>query len=263
MGQPLPALLERLEAAIGPSGERRDSYTNTRPQAGRIAKRLPLVHRTAPTGAATSARDWRAIFDHGTLNADPVPTEHERRAGRERSVYFFLGAGAYPSGQIALLLDPTEALRYVTASFSPFDTGGMHHCTPSCNWDDERRCQHLTAYTGNAPDVHDFAGPYLAAHFRDPRTYVRASQQSAPDFPSFHELVSDGDRRAWTIEIQAHDDVAISSDPLLLRQLLVVGTHKLLELPDEYLARARVLPDDASENIIYAEIAKTIEAGLT
>lgn len=258
MGQPLPALLERLERAVGPSGERRDSYTATGPQAQRVADSLPLVHRTASDTAG--ARDWRQIFEHSTLKAEPVPTDHERRAGRATSVYFFLGAGAYPSGQIALLLEPTEVLRYVPASFTPYDTGGMCYCTP--DWDSDRRFQHLTEYTGEAPDVHRFAGPYLAAHFRDPRGYVRAAQKSAPDFPCFHALVSNGDRRAWTIEIQAHEDVTISSDPRLLRQLLVVGNHKLLELPDEYIARARVLPDNLSENIIYKEIASTIEAGL-
>ena len=258
MGQPLPALLERLERAVGPSGERRDRYTATGPQAQRVADSLPLVHRTAGEG-----QDWREIFEHDTLTARPVPTEHERKAGRANTVYFFLGAGAYPSGQIALLLE-LQTLRDVKASFSPYDTGGMRYCTPSCGWDDDRRCQHLTEYTGDAPDdVHGFAGPYLAAHFRDPRGYVRALQRSTPDFPSFHELISDGDRRAWTIEIQAHDDVGISSEAQFLRQLLVVGTHKLLELPDEYVARARVLPDETTENIIYTEIARTIEAGLT
>jgi hypothetical protein len=259
MGQPLPVLLERLEQAVGPSGERRDSYTSTSPQAQHIADRLPLVHRTASD--TPGARDWRQIFEHSTLKAEPVPTDHERRAGRATSVYFFLGAGAYPSGQIALLLEPAEVLRYVTeASFTPYDTGGMCYCTP--DWDSDRRFRHLTDYTGNAKEVGSFAGPYLAAHFRDPRGYVRAAQKSVPDFPCFHALVGDGDRRAWTIEIQAHEDVTITSEAPLLRQLLVVGTHKLLELPDEYIARAHVLPDSSPENIIYKEIASTIEAGL-
>ncbi len=262
MSQPLPALLDRLDQAVGPDGERRTSYAATRPRAEKVAQELPLVHRTAPEpgpGDTETPPDWRLIFSTGTLKARPVPTEHERQAGRENSVYFFLGAGAYPSGQIALLLAPTEALRYVSATFTPYDTGGMARCAP-VDWDQARYCTHLALYTGDAAEVQDFAGPYIAAHFRDPGGYINAPQDGSPDFPSFHELTR-GDRRRWTIEVQAHEDITISPEKDLLRELLVVGLHKALELPDEYLPRVRVLPDNAAENVIYAAIARSVERG--
>lgn len=256
MPQPLDVLLSRLDTAVQSADDRRASYESTRDRACTLARRLPLVHRTG------NKKDWQTIFKTHRLTADKVPTEHEQRAGRARSVYFFLGAGAFPHGHVALLLSPGSVLDDAdAATFSPYDSGGMEYCVPDAR-DIDAMCKHFQEHAGDAHDVQNFAGPYLAGHFRDPLKYVSASQESSPDFPPFHGLVSrTNDRRAWTIEIQCHDDVVISPDVRVLSALLVVGAHKLFELPDEYIDRASVVPDDSTSDILYSAVGEHIAGG--
>lgn len=256
MPRPLQDLLERLERDVDGSDERRSNYESTRERADNLARALPLVHRTG------HADDWRNVFEQNCLAASAVDREYERKAGRERSVYFFLGAGAFDKGHVALLLRPHRTLDSHDATFTPFDTGGMKFCTPCDGWNDDTYRRHLETYTGSADDLPEFAGRYIAAHFRVPERYVKAPQYSPPDFPAFHGLCSkNDDRRAWTVEVQCPDDVAISPDPRVLSALVIRGASRVLELPDTYLDRVTLLADDTNEEQFRSAIAEKIIGG--
>jgi hypothetical protein len=116
---------------------------------------------------------------------------------------------------------------------------------PRTVWDDESKKRHLEEHLGSGADVDQFIGPYLAAHFRDPRSYVRLPQQSAPDFPPYHGLASkNGDRRAWTVEVRVHEDINITPDGLILEEIWLDGHDLFDELPDDFKGMARVSPDE-------------------
>lgn len=234
-------LVMDLEGAL--TDERRQSYDAAIVSARGIAHRLPLVHRTGRPGLTGT---WRRILEERTMRASDASAE-ERLCGWERAVYFFLGSAAYPKGNVAFLLERAVAER-VGGSFSPFDSGALaNHLEPSSKttWALEDRAAHLAQHCGSAGEVAEYAGPYLAAHFRDPASYVTAAQGSVPDFDVCHGLCSpSGDRRAWTIEVRAHADVSVApAEPELVR---IVLANRALEadVPDELLDRVTLARAD-------------------
>ena len=237
----LSELLETLASVVDQDDARRESSRACAAEAVALAQRLPWVHRTG-----TPKGDWRLIFEHRRLRAGPAGTPYEQTLGIERAAYFFVGACAYPTGIVALLWAPLQAL---AGAFAPYDTGGlMAHLVPvdpSASWDPDARTKHLEAHLGHAADVAAFVGPYIAAHFRSPVTYVRAPRQSEPDFEVHHGLVNQGGSApwlSWTVEAQIHADVDVTPDGLLLQEIWLDDLDLVDELPDDFKRMVRV-PD--------------------
>ena len=101
-----------------------------------------------------------------------------------------------------------------------------------------------------------FVGPYLAAHFTDPLGYVRSPQHSEPDFHAYHGLQSGNrDRRAWTLEVQVHEDVSFASGAPLLTEIVAARQALIEDLPDDLVGLARVA---VPENEVLESIAEGI-----
>lgn len=238
--QPLNELLSHLMAVVDGDLARRTSFDESVRRAERIAPRLPLVRRMG-------SRGWQHALNSGFLEPAQAKTERERAAGIARCVYFFLGSPAYPTGIVVILVENNVATD-VASAFWPFDTGGLtrhlDHATKRLG--DSERDDAFQRFWGAGKDLVQFTSAYLAAHFAEPLDYCRKPQQSAPDFVAYHGLVSrDGDRRAWTIEVQAHEPVSLSDAAGHLRSILVQRHQLLLDVPDELLSRTRVAADVA------------------
>ncbi len=187
--------------------------------------------------------------------------EREKAAGVTRAAYFFLGCGAYPDGPLAFVFD-AEAVLARPASFTPFDSGSIERYSEPreprllARWDGAAKDRFFTQHLGWGHDLVSFSAAFIAAHFHEPFDYVTRGHRSEPDFPTYHGLVShSSDRRVWTIEVQAHDDV-----PLTLRQpgvcdIVAARPSLLEELPDDLMARARVAK---VENEVLESIAERI-----
>ena len=71
-------------------------------------------------------------------------------------------------------------------------------------------------------------------------------QQSEPDFPTYHDLVSQtGDRRAWSIEVRLHEDLELSAEHI---DAIVIAR-------EDYLDN---FPDDLLEKVVIAEDAEAV-----
>lgn len=226
-----------------------------------VARRLPLVHRTLKPGASHSLG---AVLASRRIAAQPACTERERRAGISRAAYLFLGCGAYPDGQVAFVLN-RAALDGLTSSYAPLDSGSLEkHVKPidaSARWDDSTKEKLFQDYLGHGDDLVDFAGPYLATHFRDPKHYVSRAQVSQPDFAPYHGLeAASGDRRVFTIEVRAHEDVSFGSSTEHLLEIVVSRPGLLEEVPDDLLGKARMAE---SENEVLESVARGIVDRLT
>lgn len=256
----LEALLEELDRVVSADDERRAAAQAGRATAERLAPLLPLVHRTGKRGTASAAR----ILAEGRLRAEPVKTEGERELGLDQAVYLFLGYPAYPHGRIAFVVR-SQALPS-GGTFSPFDSGALEGgwLEPASGpfTDAATRAACLAQYTGAREVLEGFTGPYLAAHFRDARDYVRVSSPGLPDFPPYHGLRSTtGDRRAWTIEVRASADVDLLPSPDLLEEIAIDGVDLLEQVPDHYVAFAVVREGDLDfAEWLSSRIAARLEA---
>lgn len=257
----LAEMLRPLVAVVTADPARHANAWATHGSAQAVAQRLPLVHRTAKPGAEAS---WLDIVQHRRVAAQPACTPREHRAGVTRAAYFFLGCGAYPDGQVGFVLDRT-ALRGQPCSYTPLDSGSLESHTvpadPGQPWDDAAKDGFFAAHHAQGAEVHDFAGPYLAGHFQQPLQYVRCRQRSQPDFAPYHGLKDpQGDRRAFTIELQAHDDVAFGPSDVHLLEIVVAKPSLLDELPDDLVGKAWVAH---AEGEVLEAIAERIEARIT
>lgn len=225
-------------------------------RAQRLADRFPLVHRT--WGGPTLT----AIFDQKCLRATLPCTPRERECGIPRALYFFLGCPAYPQGVIAFLIS-TRVLERADASYTPFDTGSLDKYSrprdPDRAWEDEHRREFLATYLGQGADAVGFAAEYVAAHFVDECDYVRRPQTSLPDKPTYHGLEStSGDRRAWSIEVQLHGDLALDEQHV---EHLVLGPQDLfVDIPDALTSKVVIAEDDGAlaptiHRLILSEVA--------
>lgn len=227
--------------------------------ARRLAPHLPWMHRTGrpysgPAGAAGPATSWRTIFATGRLAPSEVKT-HEALDGRSASVYFFVGACAFPKGNIVLICQPTRPDWLLRATFTPFDTGalaghaGLDPATPVHDlyapWTTPEHCRYLQNYSGSAPALDAYLPVYLATHFRQPRDYVTRPQVSVPDIAPYHGLRSaSGDRRTWTVEVQLHGDAGATLDDETLLEIFVLGKDRFDALPATFKGLARLLEED-------------------
>lgn len=214
-------LLRLLDDELARDSGRRDNAAQVGARATELAMHLPWVHRTGHD----ELNSWLQIFAERRLRPSPVKA-HEQADDRISSVYFFLGACAYPYGGVVLLCDPARPLQ-ARATFTPFDSGSLlQHVEltdhPACAelqpWDkvaDRTRC--LQKYAGRASELAAFASPFLAAHFRDVRNYLTLPRVSDPEIkPPYHGLRSkSGDRRVWTIEVQVHGEVGVGLDEIV------------------------------------------------
>ena len=187
--------------------------------------------------------------------------DRERNAGVARAAYFFLGCGAYPDGPVAFVFDADTVLSR-SASFTPFDSGSIErHAEPAnaglrASWDSTAKDHFLAEHLGHGFDVVPFASAFIAAHFRDPVDYVTRGHGSEPDFPAYHGLASAAaDRRAWTIEVQAHHDVPLTLGRPGVCDIVAARPSLLEELPDDLVASARVA---RAENEVLESIAERI-----
>jgi hypothetical protein len=172
--------------------------------------------------------------------------------GIPNSVYFFLGCGSYPKGDVAILCAASAATD-LTSSFWPFDTGaiGKGYLRPRAAgpWTEEHQKACLVEFWGQGAYLFEYVTEYLAGHFDDPANYIRVGQKGSPDYSPYHGLESvDGDRRAWSIEVQIHQPVSLAHGAGLLHRIVLGRPQLLQDLPDE-LAR-------------YAEVTEDIDSGV-
>jgi hypothetical protein len=255
----LDEMLGALAGALEGDEPRRANAWGTLAQANQVARRLPLVHRTYKPGAEDK---WRELLSTRRFKADDPCTEREKAAGIPRAAYFFLGCGAYPDALVGFLLDSARVLA-LPSSYTPFDSGSIEKyaapADPARAWDGPAKDRFLAEHTGRGSDVAGFGGPYLAAHFREPMTYVRLGQRSTPEFSAYHGLQS-RDRRDWTIEVQVHADVPFPVGDTIIMEI-VAARHALVEeLPEDLKKDARLATD---EDEVLESIADRILARLT
>ena len=204
------------------------------------------------------------IFSGGRLLAKKACTKHEIDCGVERAVYFFLGCAAYPKGAVAFLV-PTRVLASMRASYSPFDSSSLTEHShlrgrdPLAPWEDPEKLAFLESHLGDGADAVAFCTEYIAAHFANVADYVLRPQQSVPDFPPYHDLVSkNGDRRAWSIEVRLHDDLILDVNHV---EHIVIGRLDLFDdIPDALTKTVVVAGDEASipstiQQIILPEVS--------
>ena len=185
------------------------------------------------------------LAERSLLAGDPC-TEREVNCGISRALYFFLGCAAYPEGVVAFVVG-NRILNQLASSYTPFDSGSLSSharpSDPSMPWEDEDKRDFLEAHLGHGADAIQFSSVFVDAHFRDARDYVQLPQISSPDRPPYHGLEStSGDRRAWSIEIQLHEDLELSEENVAH---VVLGQHDLLaDVPDELIASVVVAEDE-------------------
>ena len=261
LGEMLQSLVSRLMDDL----VRQENALLSYPRASEVGRRLPLVHRTCKPGAETQ---WTEVLRTRTFaSGEPCTGDREKAGGIPRAAYFFLGCGAYPDGLVGFVLD-TPSVVTRPASYTPFDSGSIErHAVPTDlaraeAWDEAAKDHFLAEHVGAGSDLADFAGPYLATHFRDPMAYVLLGQQSTPDFPAYHGLEStSGDRRAWTIEVQVHKDVPFDAGGATLTEIVVARPSLIEDLPEDLKRLARVAtPENEVLESIAAGIAMRIEA---
>lgn len=221
MRRPLHDLATELEQITAADEQRRTDATQARAEATRLGSRLPLVHRipewrdVASRPAAPSPKPlWAHCLSRRRLFASATQTPFERDVGRDKSVYFFVGSGAYHRGSVAVLLQQT-ALDPGGSTFTPFDTGalgaGYIHPKGRPTIDSTEKMRIFRQHLGEGADLPAFMGSFIAAHFSVPSDYVKSPQVSEPLYSAYHGLVSPTkDRRAWTVEACAHADVDLS-----------------------------------------------------
>lgn len=244
-------LVAAIQATCDVDEPRAACAMKARPAAEQLTPLLPWMHRTGGRGTPS----WRAIFSEQRLAPSDVKV-HERADGRERCVYFYVGACALPKGGIVFFVHPDLDPLLGRATFAPFDTGSL--CTgyaapdPShaaytayTPWDTVQQCRYLQDHSGSGDVLASFLPPYLAAHFNKPLDYTTRLQNSSPDFPAYHGLRSPTeDRRSWTVEVQVHGDAGVAIDAEHLQELVVLGKNRFDELPPSYKAFAVLVSDD-------------------
>jgi hypothetical protein len=242
--QQLDAMCRGIEQALQADHERARSANESQVRAQALAKRFVLTHRTVSVGGAT----LQDIFSDKCLRATPPCTSRELDCGVDCAVYFFLGCAAYPEGAVAFLV-PSHVLGHMPASYSPFDSGSLSRFARPRDslqpWGEPDKRSFLALHLGDGADAVAFSAEYVAAHFKDATDYVCRPQQSEPDFPTYHDLVStSGDRRAWSIEVRLHASLDLDADHI---QAIVIGQPDLLaDIPDDLVQKLVVVEDEGS-----------------
>jgi hypothetical protein len=230
----LDALLRDLAEVVARDSDRQLHSAACQHRSESISARLPLVRRLRPPHDANGkSTPWIVAVANRELVPAPPCTKLEERAGISGSIYFFLGASAFPKGDVAMVFN-ARLVRSVLCSFWPFDTGALSEYLSRRDGEQLDPEQTFQAFWGAGAAMGPFAAAFLAAHFRDPVDYARRGQKSEPDFAVYHGLVSDDDdRRAWTIEVQAHEPVSLAKESGYLEVIILQRPQLLAELPDD------------------------------
>lgn len=233
-----------IQRVLAASDERGRIAARNLDHARTLVERFFLTHRTESPGAPT----LRTILSERRLSASVPCTQRELDCGIERAVYFFMGCVAYPSGSAAFIV-PNRLLDRKRASYSPFDTGSLSSYArlrdPLAPWDDAQKHAFLESHLGDGTDAIAFAAEYVAAHFEDAADYVRRPQRSDPDFPTYHDLTSTtGDRRAWSIEVQLHDDLELTTEHL--EAIAVADKELRFDIPEDLFEKLIIAEDEGS-----------------
>lgn len=241
----LETMLADIQQRLDLDRPRAEAADQCRADARALTRRFPLVHRSVKANGPRLSD----ILATRRLLAEAPCTPRELDCGIERAVYFFLGCGAFPEGAVAFLAS-AAVLNTSQATYTPFDTGSLeHHASPreaSAPWRGSDKDSFLANHLGFGNEALTFSIEYIAAHFKSPPDYVRRQQRSDPDFPTYHGLVSrSGDRRAWSIEIQLHDDLALDVQHL---DAIILGQPDLLA----------DIPDDLVEKVVISEAEGSI-----
>lgn len=237
-------MLGVLQRSLDQDLTRAEFAARSRGTASALTARFPMVHRSVgPHGPRLSE-----IFAEKRLVAKKPCTQREAGCGIERVVYFFLGCGAYPEGAVAFLAN-AAVLGVKTATFTPFDTGSLEkYARPrdeTWAWEADDKDAFLRGHLGFGPAALSFSSEYLAAHFKAPSDYVCRPQKSEPDFPTYHGLVNKvGDRRAWSIEIQLHEDLVLDRESLAA--IVLAQSDLLADVPDDLVEKVVVAEDEGS-----------------
>lgn len=263
----LEEMLGSLELILRGDEARQDHATRSVALASEVARRLPLVHRTNKPGEEREQIKWQAILDSRTFAArEPCTGDREKAAGIPLAAYFFVGCGAYPEGLVGFVLETASVLT-LPSSFTPFDSGSLtRFAVPAeaalaAAWDEPSKDRFLDDHVGPGRELVAFSGPYLAAHFREPLAYIRGGQRSDPHFPAYHGLRStSGDRRAWTLEVQVHEDVVFRDGGATLVEIVAARHALTLDIPDDLLFLTRVA---SPENEVLESIAEGIAERIT
>lgn len=242
----LADLLKDLSEVVDQNVVRKLSCAMSRKAAERLSSLLPLVRRIH---AGVAGTPWQKVLQDGVLEPTKT-TPLEATAGIQRSVYFFLGCAAYPKGDVALVVE-TRLTTALDASFWPFDTGALsspsRYFTLSTgeSLDEAKQRQIFEKFWGAGADLCPYVQEFLSAHFADPIQYVRIGQKGSPDHAPYHGLKcsKDNDRRAWTIEVQAHARVPLKGGSGYLRQI-VLRRHQLVDdVPNDMVGFTKVSND--------------------
>lgn len=265
MPRDVACLLDALRRVIADDADRRVASDENAVRASETVALMPVVHRTADP---KSPRDWRRILgaEPPAIALSAVLSDEEAVVGLTHAAYFFLGCAAKPEGNVALVLQ-TDAVTQKPSTFSPFDSGalGSGYLRPAdeaLDWSNDARAQALDMHTGAGSDLGDFAGEYVGGHFRNPDDYVRREQTSEPDFPTYHGLrSSNGDRRAWSIEVRSHEPVNL--EPAGVLQHIVLARRQLFhDVPERFCDRVVVAQSaDGQTGDVAATVASVILHG--
>jgi hypothetical protein len=258
----LEEMLESLVSLLLLNDARQEHAVRSFGRASEVAQRLPLVHRTNKPGDEPAK--WPEVLRSRTFAASaPCTGDREKAAGIPRAAYFFVGCGAYPDGLVGFVLDAPSVLTRAS-SYTPFDSGSIEKYsvptepTLAAAWDGPAKDRFLAAHVGPGRDLVSFSGPYLASHFHEPLSYVRRGQRSNPDFPAYHGLQCRvGDRRAWTLEVQVHEDVAFGAGGATLIEIVAARPAQVEDMPDDLVGITRVA---SLENEVLESIAEGIAA---
>jgi hypothetical protein len=201
-----------LQDAVRSDADREASVRAGEPVARSLAAKLPMVHRTALVALPTVLDARKRTMRSGAWEKQELAV-----FGQAIPAYLFLGTGAYPDTPLGILLR-VDAIGE-EFWYTPFDTGGVlggvivsKRSSITGSPEDD-----LRGFLGEAAGLQQFVTLYLPAHFRDPLDYVRRPQEAQPpDFPPFHRYESaTGDRRAWTIELQARESVPVTRETVV------------------------------------------------
>ncbi len=199
-------MIDTLEEVVSVDPNRKQSMEAARSFAETSAARIPLVHRTG------KGKTWRTIFQSKQLTGCAPCTKWERESLKiDRATYFFWGCGAYPKGNVAILMSVPGEVEFTAA---PFDSGGCmkgFFLRSGREMSNDERIDILENYTlAESASFLPYCARFLAAHFRDALDYIRRPQNSEPDSKPYHGLESaTQDRRAWSVEVRVHGDVAV------------------------------------------------------
>ncbi|MBT9556036.1 MAG: hypothetical protein IV100_08415 [Myxococcales bacterium] len=182
---------------------------------------LPLVHRTASLD----------LFRSGIIATRPSPAAAAAALGADAHAYFFVGVGAYPKGQYAILCRSGSN----AGTYTPFDTGAVALGFAVPKWTHGTTAPYSPAafieqHVGPEADLDEFVSFYVKTHFESAPRYLRADQDASPDRDPYHGLTG-GDRRSWTVEVQRTSGVDLGGVEVML--VIAESTADRDELLDE------------------------------